>query len=70
MKNDFSSSSSGGSLIFIDTAEMSVMSKQEHPDLSDVEWDPTGRYVATSVNLWNAKVIEWIENYQLNFSLH
>ncbi len=32
------------------------MQKQEHPDLSDVEWDPTGRYVATSVNLWNAKV--------------
>jgi uncharacterized protein with WD repeat len=32
------------------------MSKQEHPDISDVEWDPTGRYVTSSVNLWNAKV--------------
>jgi len=49
-------SSTGGLLIFVDANEMSIMQKQEHPDLSDVEWDPTGRYVATSVNLWNAKV--------------
>ncbi|CAF5172456.1 unnamed protein product, partial [Rotaria sp. Silwood1] len=34
--------SAGGQLIFVDTADMSIMSKQEHPDLSDVEWDPTG----------------------------
>jgi translation initiation factor 3 subunit B len=55
-RNLFSSSSSGGSLIFVDTSDMSIMSKQEHPDISDVEWDPTGRYVTSSVNLWNAKV--------------
>jgi len=48
-------SSSGGQLVFVDTSDMSIMSKQEHPDLSDVEWDPTGRYVISSVNLWNAK---------------
>ena len=35
------------------------MSKQEHPDLSDVEWDPTGRYVTSYVNLYNAKVNEF-----------
>ncbi len=52
----FSSTSSGGQLIFVDTNDMSIMAKQEHPDLSDVEWDPTGRYVISSVNLWNAKV--------------
>lgn len=46
---------SGGQLIFVDTNDMSVMSKQEHPDLSDVEWDPTGRYVTSYVNLFNAK---------------
>jgi hypothetical protein len=32
------------------------MNKQEHPDLSDIEWDPTGRYITSSVNMWNAKV--------------
>jgi len=47
--------SSGGLLVFVDTSDISVITKQEHPDLSDVEWDPTGRYVASSVNLWNAK---------------
>ena len=50
------SSSSGGQLVFVDTGDMTVMSKQEHPDLSDVEWDPTGRYVTSSVNQWSAKV--------------
>jgi hypothetical protein len=34
------------------------MSKQEHPDLSDVEWDPSGRYVTSYVNLYSAKVSE------------
>lgn len=48
--------SSGGLLVFFDTNELSMMAKQEHPDLSDVEWDPTGRYVTSYVNLYNAKV--------------
>jgi len=47
--------SSGGLLVFFDTNELSMMAKQEHPDLSDVEWDPTGRYVTSYVNLYNAK---------------
>jgi translation initiation factor 3 subunit B len=49
-------SSAGGQLVFVDTSDMSIMTKQDHPDLSEVEWDPTGRYVTSSVNLWNAKV--------------
>jgi hypothetical protein len=53
---DFCSTSSGGQLVFVDASDMTIMSKQEHPDLSDVEWDSTGRYVTSSVNLWNAKV--------------
>lgn len=47
--------SSGGLVIFFDTNELSMMAKQEHPDLSDIEWDPTGRYVTSYVNLYNAK---------------
>jgi len=48
-------SSGTGQLLFVDTADMQIMSKPEHADLSDVEWDPTGRYVATSVAHWSAK---------------
>jgi len=48
-------SSPGGQLIFVDTSDMTIMLKQEHLDLSDIEWDPSGRYVTSSVNLWNAK---------------
>jgi len=51
--------SSGGQLIFVDANDLTIMSKQEHPDLSDVEWDPTGRYVTSYVNLYNAKVNEF-----------
>ncbi len=46
------------------------MLKQEHPDLSDIEWDPTGRYVTSYVNLYNAKVKKNLKNifiYILNF---
>ena len=51
-----SNSQNCGQLVFVDTNDMSVMSKQEHPDLSSVEWDPTGRYVTSYVTLWSAKV--------------
>ena len=43
-------------LLFVDTNDCSIMAKQEHVDLSDVEWDPTGRYVTSYVNIHNAKV--------------
>ncbi|CAF1412232.1 unnamed protein product, partial [Adineta ricciae] len=43
-------SSPGGLLVFVDTNDMSIMPKQEHPELSEVEWDPTGRYVSSVVH--------------------
>lgn len=48
-------SNQGGLLLFVDTNDCSIMAKQEHVDLSDVEWDPTGRYVTSYVNIHNAK---------------
>lgn len=48
----------GGLLVFVDTTDISIMGKQEHPDLADVEWDPTGRYVTSYVNIYHAKVLE------------
>ena len=40
----------------MDTSDFTVASTQEHFKLTDVEWDPTGRYVATIVSYWTNKV--------------
>jgi translation initiation factor 3 subunit B len=44
-----------GPLMFLDTNELSVIHNQEHTGLTDVEWDPTGRYVTTCVSSINGK---------------
>ena len=45
---------------------MTVMATQEHFMASDVEWDPTGRYVTTAVSYWAHKVDNafWIWTFQ------
>lgn len=48
--------SMNGVLEFIDTADMTVMAQTEHFMATDVEWDPTGRYVITGVSWWGHKV--------------
>lgn len=45
----------GGALEFIDTNEFLVMNTTDHFQISDVEWDPTGRYVVTGVSVWKTK---------------
>lgn len=49
-------SNGGGSLEFVDTHEFLVMNTTDHFQMSDVEWDPTGRYVITGVSFWKTKV--------------
>lgn len=49
-------SNGGGSLEFVDTHEFLVMNTTDHFQMSDVEWDPTGRYVTTAVSYWKTKV--------------
>ena len=46
-----------GILEFVDTADMTVMAQTEHFMATDVEWDPTGRYVMTGVSWWGHKVV-------------
>lgn len=46
----------GGTLEFVDTNDFSIMNSTEHFSCSDVEWDPTGRYVVTAVSYWKTKV--------------
>eukprot|EP01136_Pigoraptor_vietnamica_P027141 Opistho-1_new@83101 len=41
-----------GALEFWDVNDMVCMNVGEHFMATDVEWDPTGRYVATSVSFW------------------
>jgi len=55
-------------LEFIDTSDtpVQVMTTAEHYLATDVEWDPTGRFVATGVSFWVNKVDNsyWIWNFQ------
>lgn len=46
-----------GALAFVDTSDCTMMNIAEHYMASDVEWDPTGRYVVTSVSWWSHKVL-------------
>lgn len=46
-----------GALAFVDTSDCTMMNIAEHYMASDVEWDPTGRYVVTSVSWWSHKVM-------------
>lgn len=45
-----------GALAFVDTSDCTMMNIAEHYMASDVEWDPTGRFVVTSVSWWSHKV--------------
>jgi len=55
-----------GVLEFIDTSDFTTMGSGEHFMCTDVEWDPTGRYVMTGVSWWGHKVDNayWIWNFQ------
>jgi len=48
--------SAEGPLEFIDTSDFSVMSTLMPEMTTDVEWDPTGRFVVTCVSAWSGKV--------------
>lgn len=58
--------SMNGVLEFVDTQDMTVMAQTEHFMATDVEWDSTGRYVASAVSWWGHKVDNafWIWNFQ------
>ena len=58
--------SMNGVLEFIDTADFTVMNTGEHFMCTDIEWDPTGRYVMTGVSWWGHKVDNayWIWSFQ------
>ena len=48
--------SMNGVLEFVDASDVTVMAQTEHFMATDVEWDPTGRYVVSAVSWWGHKV--------------
>jgi len=58
--------SMNGVLEFVDTSDFTAMGGGEHFMCTDVEWDPTGRYVMTGVSWWGHKVDNayWLWNFQ------
>ncbi|CAD6204988.1 GSCOCG00003087001-RA-CDS [Cotesia congregata] len=55
-----------GALEFIDTNDFTIMNSTDHYQTSDVEWDPTGRFVVTAVSNWKTNVDNgyWIWTFQ------
>lgn len=55
-----------GALEFIDTADFTTLSNGEHFMCTDIEWDPTGRYLMTGVSWWGHKVDNayWMWSFQ------
>ncbi|CAG2167862.1 unnamed protein product [Oppiella nova] len=53
-------------LEFIDTSDFTITNTSEHFQITDVEWDPTGRYVVTGVSHWAHKVDNayWLWSFQ------
>nr|CAG4642331.1 EOG090X01UY [Evadne anonyx] len=58
--------SMSGTLEFVDTQDFTIMNTGEHFMATNVEWDPTGRYVATAVSWWGHKVDNayWLWSFQ------
>ncbi|CAD6227830.1 GSCOCG00006288001-RA-CDS [Cotesia congregata] len=58
--------SMAGALEFVDTKDFSIMNTTDHYQVSDIEWDPTGRYVVTAVSSWKTSVDNayWIWTFQ------
>ena len=51
-----------GQLEFYDTSELTLITTAEHTQATDLEWDPSGRYIVTSVSYWTQKVPLWLYN--------
>ncbi|RWS15335.1 Eukaryotic translation initiation factor 3 subunit B-like protein [Dinothrombium tinctorium] len=54
------------SLEFVDTSDFTITATTEHFMATDVEWDPTGRYVVTGVSFWAHKGDNayWVWSFQ------
>ncbi|GIY27876.1 eukaryotic translation initiation factor 3 subunit B [Caerostris extrusa] len=58
--------SMSGKLEFVDTSDFTIMTTTEHFMATDIEWDPTGRYVVSGISWWMHKVDNgfWLYSFQ------
>lgn len=49
-------------------ANLMLIGTSEHYGITDVEWDPTGRYVATSVSMWRHAVRSYMYSIFFTYS--
>jgi len=50
-------SNTAGPLVFVDCSqekEITLLNVQEHQGMTDLEWDPTGRFVVSMVSSWDS----------------
>ena len=53
------------------TANLQLMATADHYGVTDIDWDPTGRYVATSASMWKHSVnafLPYPRHYALPFT--
>ena len=53
--------SAEGPIEFIDTSDFTVMNTLMPELTTDIEWDPTGRYVVAGVSAWTGKVVSILQ---------
>ena len=42
------------------TANLQLMNSADHYGITDIEWDPSGRFVATSASVWKHRVSDYV----------
>lgn len=52
------------------TANLQLVATADHYGVTDIDWDPSGRYVATSASVWKHRVRNIFGNLRLNLKLH
>ena len=51
------------------TANLQLMATADHYGVTDIDWDPTGRYVATSASVWKHSVSSYLSCCLLSVTL-
>jgi translation initiation factor 3 subunit B len=59
-----------GSMEFFSVNELEVLGTAEHSMATELEWDPSGRFVATGASAWRHQVRKKFISFFIFFSPH